>query len=219
MKSYSMNFEIKAILALFFVFSLSSVSAQNTFPISDEGTIEESNCDNTVFITDSNADDGNYLPGETYEMTVCLNTLAENPIQITIIPPMNGNDTINLWDVDEFSTLQIFEGVGTDGNLLGTFNSVSHPDGVFFMADTECVTLVWNSGESSSGEGFVAQLTCHEELQPFVVAVSIDPPFGLSTDTFPDIGPNENVITFCFGDTLSFTANPSFPLSNAEGDG
>lgn len=219
MKSYSMNFDFKVALTLFLAIALTSVSAQDSIPISDEGTIEETNCDNTVVITDSNADDGNYLPGETYQITVCLNTLADNPIQISIFPQFNGNDTINLWDVDEFSTLMIYEGIGTDGAQLGTFNSVSHPNGVFFLADTECVTLVWSSGESSTGAGFIAQLSCHQELQPFNVSVFIDPPFGLSTDTFPDIGLNENVITFCFGDTLRFTANPTFPFSNAEGDG
>ncbi len=214
-----MHFDVKGALILFLALAFSSVSAQDLIPISDEGTVESTNCDNPIFLTDSNADDGNYLPGETYEITTCINTLVGDSVQITIIPQINLNDTLNLWDVDGNSTLFIYAGIGTDGELLGAFNSITDPNGVFLTTIVPCVTFVWESGENSSGAGFLAQINCIQELQPFNVQVLIDPPFGLSTDTFPDIGPNENVITFCFGDTLNFTANPSFPLSEATGDG
>lgn len=214
-----MKFNIEAVVSLFLALSVTSVFAQNSIPISDGGQIEETNCDNTVTITDSNADDGNYLPGEIFEMTVCFSTVLENPIQIAILPQQNGNDTINIWDVDANSTLTIYEGTGTGGDQLGVFNSVSNPDGVYLLIENSCVTLVWESGEASSATGFVAQINCQQELQPFSVSVFIDPPFGLSTDTFPNINPNDNVLTFCFGDSLNFTANPSFPLSDAFGDG
>lgn len=214
-----MHFDVKGALVLLLAVALNSVSAQELIPISDGGTVESTNCDNPIYITDSNADDGNYLPGETYQITACLNTLVGDSVQIIMIPQINGNDTLNLWDVDGNSTLFIYAGVGTGGELLGAFNSITDPDGVFLTTTVPCVTFVWESGENSSGEGFLAQINCIRELQPFTLSVFIDPPFGLSTDTFPDIGLDENVITFCFGDTLDFTANPSFPLSDATGDG
>jgi gliding motility-associated-like protein len=214
-----MHFDVKGALVLLLAVALNSVSAQELIPISDGGTVESTNCDNPIYITDSNADDGNYLPGETYQITACLNTLVGDSVQIIMIPQINGNDTLNLWDVDGNSTLFIYAGVGTGGELLGAFNSITDPDGVFLTTTVPCVTFVWESGENSSGEGFLAQINCLRELQPFTLSVFIDAPFGLSTDTFPDIGLDENVITFCFGDTLNFGANPSFPLSDATGDG
>ncbi|HKL40822.1 MAG TPA: hypothetical protein VJ894_09085, partial [Cryomorphaceae bacterium] len=195
-----MHLDIKIALSFFMAITFSATFAQDLIPISDEGTVESTNCDNGIIITDSNADDGNYLPGETYQMTVCFNTLVGDSIQVSILPQFNQNDTLNVWDVDENSTLFIYAGTDTDGDLLGAFNSETDPNGVFFQTDVPCITLVWESGENSSGAGFLAQFNCLQDLQPFNVSVLIDPPFGLSTDTFPDIGPDANVITFCFGD-------------------
>ena len=217
MKFHTMHFDVKITLTILLAMVFNFASAQT--PISDEGTVESTNCDNTIVITDSNADDGNYLPNENYQITTCFNTLTGNDVQVSILPQFNNNDTINEWQVDGESTLFIYEGEGTGGTLLGAFNTLTDPDGVYFITDVSCLTFVWESGENSSAAGFWAEVTCVQELQPFNVQVLIDPPFGLSTDTFPDIGPNENVITFCFGDTLNFTANPSFPLSDATGDG
>jgi len=214
-----MKFDFKYGAVLILAVFCNSLLAQDSTPISDEGTVESTNCDNGLIITDSNADDGNYLPGETYEITACINTLVGDSVQIVILPPINQNDTTHVWDVDGNSTLLIYAGEGTDGELLGAFNSITDPDGVYLNTIVPCVTFVWESGEFSSGEGFIAEINCLQELQPFNVSVFIEPPFGLSTDTFPDIGPDENVITFCFGDTLNFTANPTFPLSDATGDG
>ena len=214
-----MNFDFKFVLPFLLLLPIGNLLAQDTIPISDGGTVESTNCDNGLILTDSNADDGNYEPGEIFQITACINTLVGDSVQVSILPPLNQSDTVNVWDVDENSTLMIYAGTDTDGELLGTFNSVTDPSGVYLTTTVPCVTFVWESGESSSGEGFIANIECLQDLQPFNVSVLIDPPFGLSTDTFPDIGPNENVITFCFGDTLNFTANPTFPLSNATGDG
>lgn len=206
---------LRSLFILGFLFTGFQTFAQ--IPISDEGTITETNCDNTISITDSNADEGNYLPGESYEMTVCYETLEGNNIQFSILPQQNVEDTLNLWNVDGNSTLFVYEGVGTDGDLIGAFNSVSDPDGVFFTTDVSCITFVWVSGDESSGAGFNALVNCVAELQPFNVSVQIAPPFGLE-ENFPGLE-DENVIVFCYGDTLSFTANPSFPLSDATGNG
>lgn len=219
MKSHLMHFDFKVAFSLILVLTFNGIFAQDSTPISAGGIVESTNCDNPIYITDSNADDGNYLPGETYQITTCMNTLVGDSVQITILPTFNSSDTLNVWAVDGNSTLQIFAGTGTGGELLGTFNSVTDPDGVFLTTIVPCVTFVWTSGDNSSAAGFLAQINCIQDLQPFNVSVFIDPPFGLSTDTFPDIGPDANVIPFCFGDTLSFTATPTFPLSDATGDG
>jgi len=208
-------------LVLCLVGSVFNLRAQDiTVPISDGGVVESTNCDNSITVTDSNdGANGNYLPNELYQMTVCFNTLVGDSIQIAVIPQTNGNDTINQWLVDGNSSLSVFEGEDTNGDLLGVFNTETDPDGFYLTTTVPCVTLVWESGATSSAPGFVAQFNCLQDLQPFGVQVLIAPPFGLFEDTIPQIGPDENVIALCFGDTLNFTANPFFPLSDATGDG
>ncbi len=208
-------------LTRYFSFILLFFSASAAFgqvPISDGGIIEIDNCDIVVQLTDSDADDGNYLPNETHEITICFNTVLDNPLQFTIIPPNNEEDTIRVWDIDDESSLFVYEGVGTGGNQIGEFNSEIDPDGVFFTTNNSCLTFVFVSGSSSTGEGFIAQIGCVTGLQPFNANVIIDPPFGLSEEEFPQLE-GENVITFCYSDTLSFTAVPTFPLSDATGNG
>ena len=146
-----MHFDVKGALVLLLAVALNSVSVQELIPISDGGTVESTNCDNPIYITDSNADDGNYLPGETYQITACLNTLVGDSVQIIMIPQINGNDTLNLWDVDGNSTLFIYAGVGTGVELLGAFYSITDPDCVFLTTTVHCVTFVWESGENSTG--------------------------------------------------------------------
>jgi gliding motility-associated-like protein len=221
MKSFTTKNTIATLGFLAAILGVSSLNAQDiVVPISDEGLVESTNCDNAITVTDSNAgEDGAYLSEEMYEMTVCFNTLVGDSIQIQVLPQQGPNDTLNLWDVDENSTLTIFAGEGTDGEQLGVFNSFSDPDGFFLTTIVPCVTLVWTSGEESSGLGFIANFNCLQDLQPFNLDLAIAPPYELTEDTIPDIGPDANVVTFCFGDTLNLTALTSFPLSDAAGDG
>ncbi|MEM9050439.1 MAG: gliding motility-associated C-terminal domain-containing protein [Bacteroidota bacterium] len=204
---------------------LNPIVAQDIIvPISDEGLVESTNCDNAIFITDDNGGvDGNYLPDQDYQITACFNTLVGDSIQIVVVPEFNNNDTINQWQVDGMSTLFVYEGNfdGTTpdpGALLGAFNTETHPDGFFLTTTVPCITLVWESGENSSFPGFIAQLNCLQNLQPFGVQVLIED-FGLYQGEIEGINPDDNVVAFCVGDTLNFTANPFFPLSDAVGDG
>lgn len=208
---------MKNILALVALFAFAEALAQSQeFPISDGGTVSTDNCQHTIVITDSNADDGNYLPDETYEATVCFNTIEGNPLQFAILPT-NSQGT-NIWDVDGESTLFVYAGDNTAAPPIGAFNSVSDPNGVYFTTESNCLTFVFTSGSSSSGQGFSAQINCTQELQPFNANVIIDEPHGLFEDTIPGLE-GENVIVFCFSDTLRFTAVPNFPLSSATGNG
>lgn len=204
-----------ASVAVLFAFAEAGAQSQE-FPISDGGTVSTNNCQHTIVITDSNADSGNYLPNETHEATVCFNTVEGNPLQFSILP--TDASGANLWDVDGESTLFVYAGDNTGAPLIGAFNSVSDPNGVYFTTESACLTFVFISGSTSSGEGFRADITCAQALQPFNANVITEEPHGLFEDTIPGLE-GENVVVFCFMDTLRFTAVPDFPLSSATGNG
>ncbi|MCA1752826.1 MAG: PKD domain-containing protein [Flavobacteriales bacterium] len=202
-------------MALLAVSAIGTAQAQE-FAISDGGTQISDNCQNTLVLTDSNADNGNYLPGENYEITMCINTIAGTPVQFAILP--NSGDGTGVWDVDGDSELFIYEGDNTGAPTIGVFNTETDPNGVFFTTTSTCLTFVFTSGASSSGAGFVANINCIQELQPFNAIVNVQDPHSLLEDTIEGLE-GKNVITFCFNDTLSFIAAPTFPLSDATGNG
>ncbi|HKL02226.1 MAG TPA: hypothetical protein VJ911_01070, partial [Cryomorphaceae bacterium] len=197
-----------AVPTIFTILTLSA-SAQDTYPISDEGTITDVSCAESVIITDSNADAGNYLPNESYQITICVENVSLSPGQIIISPELNGD----VWDVDENSSLFVYDGVGTGGTLLGEFNSVSHPAGVNVSGEEGCLTLVFISGDSSTGEGFTANFACFQPLQPFNFEITSIPELG----TFDPL-PLET-INICFGDSIIVELETSYPLSDAGGNG
>ncbi len=172
-------------------------------PISNEGTVTSTNCSEPIIITDSNANGGNYLPGESYQITACINTIEAPPVQIEILPtnPITGA----VWDVDANSSLFIYEGTGTAGTLLGEFNSVSDPGGVFFTTSMTCVTFLFISGAESSGAGFSANVNCIQELQPFDLDLTVQGPHEFSNEEFPGLE-DKNVITICYADNISLDA-------------
>lgn len=202
------NLRFLAVPTLFSLLSLNA-SAQDTYPISDEVTITDVSCASSVIITDSDADDGNYLPNESYQITICVEDVSLSPGQIIISPELNGD----VWDVDENSSLFIYDGEGTGGDLLGEFNSVSHPAGVNVSGQEGCLTLVFTSGESSTGEGFTANFACFQPLQPFNFEITSIPELG----TFEPL-PLET-INICFGDSIIVGLDTSYPLSDAGGNG
>ncbi|MEM9050438.1 MAG: gliding motility-associated C-terminal domain-containing protein [Bacteroidota bacterium] len=208
----SILLKITGLSLITLLFSLNSLGQVEPIPISQGDTITDV-CSNTVVISDSNTD-GDYEPNESFQMTICFG--EEDSIQIAILPSIDENDTLNLWDVDAESGLTIYAGQNTDGDSLGTFNSVTAPNGLYFQTDSNCITLVWESGASSSGAGFLAELNCIQDSQPFLLDVDVDKDF--TDEEFEGIDPAENTVLLCFGDTINMVANPSFPFFEAEGD-
>lgn len=203
------------VLAAILICNVAGAQGQE-FSIDEGGTQSTNNCQHTLVLTDSNADDGNYLPNENHQITMCFNTVEGNPLQFAILPSNSAGT--NVWDVDGDSELFVYEGDNTGAPLIGVFNTETDPNGVFFTTTSTCLTFVFTSGASSSGAGFRARINCAQELQPFNANVIIEEPHGLFEDTIPGLE-GKNVITFCYLDTLKFTAVPNFPLSVATGNG
>ncbi len=206
-------------LAILFGLSTSIAFAQTVqeYAISDGGVQNSDNCQEYFVLTDSNADNGDYDENENYEITLCLTDIEMSSAQVAILPtdPATGS----VWDVDDNSSLFIYEGTGTAGTLLGEFNSVSDPEGVFFTTNASCLTFVFISGAGSSGAGFVAEIKCVEPRQPFDLTVVPQLPQEWSTEDFEGIPDEAFVLTICYGDTVRFNSILDFPLSDATGNG
>jgi gliding motility-associated-like protein len=197
------------LVAIIVTGSISSVQAQQEIPISDEGTINDVSCGSPIVITDSNADDGNYAPNESFVITICIEDASETFAEVTISPELFGD----VWDIDEESNLFIYDGASTAAPLIGAFNSVSHPAGVSYTGTGLCLTLEFVSGANSSGEGFTATFSCIEPLQPFNFSFNSVP----ELQQFDDL-PFQS-IHICFGDSIILNTITSYPLSDAGGNG
>jgi len=184
-------------------------SSGQLVPISNEGAIADVNCADQVLISDSDADNGNYFPNESYTISICVEDGAETFAQFIISPALYDH----VWDIDENSNLFVYDGPTTASPLLGAYNSVSDPAGVFVTATGSCITLTFVSGAESSGEGFTSIFQCVQPLQPFEVSI----------DGTPEPSPWNDLpyssIRLCFAEPFVLDAITNFPLSDAGGNG
>lgn len=199
---------IYAIIALAALLGMRA-AAQQVIPISQGGLVGGMTCAETIELTDSNSNNGNYGPGEAHTITLCVVSGAVTNAQFVISPAIFGHT----WDVDENSSLFLYDGPDTFSPLIGEFNTANSPSGIFFTATGLCVTLTFISGNESSGAGFTALFRCLQPLQPFVLNVQSDPPMSPWNNL-----PHPS-IRLCFGNDISLNAITDYPLSNAGGNG
>lgn len=196
-------------LAAIAVFAFSTGYSQDIYNIADGGTINNVTCADPVVITDSNANNGNYGSNETHQITFCIDPSSETNPQLTISPELFGD----IWDVDENSSLFVYDGASTAAPLLGEFNSTLYPAGVTISGNQPCLTILFVSGNGSSGAGFTATFSCVQPYQDFLFELSGTPNFG----PFQDL--THNTINICFGDSITIHTETSYPLSDAGGNG
>lgn len=201
---------LKSVLIIgLFTFAFHTSHGQQIVSIADEGVITGVSCAGNVVITDSDVDGGNYGSNETYVITICIEDGSETNPQIIISPELYGD----IWDVDANSSLLVYDGANTGAALLGEFNSESFPDGVNVSGTGQCLTLMFISGNGSSGEGFTATFQCKQPLQDFTFTISGSPEiteYG---------GMNYPSMQICLGETISVSVATDYPLSNAGGNG
>ena len=188
---------LSSILPLFFGITL---MAQ---PISNGGTITF-DCDNqTLNITDSNADAGNYAAGENYTITVCPD--GGNGVTFSTFAEDGGS-----FDLAPGDQLFIYDGDDASDPLIGVFDSNSNGTG-FAVTSTipnnpsGCLTLVFISASGSPGAaGWESFIFCGTIPIPFNASITSDP---ADVDGYIDI---------CQGDEVTFTAITDY-LYNGQG--
>ena len=202
----NLKYLLPAVIA---VFAFTNGYSQDIVNIAETDNVDGVQCSSSVIITDSNSNNGNYGANENHQITLCRDAGSETPTQVVISPELNGD----VWDVDANSSLFIYNGPNTSSPLIGVFNSVDFPAGVIAIGTGQCLTLVFVSGNGSSGAGFTATFSCIQPLQDFNFTLTAGPNLGQFHDLTHD------AINICFGDSITIHTETNYPLSDAGGNG
>ena len=118
------------------------------------------------------------------------------------------------FDVDGSDSIYVYDGPSTSAPLLGAHNSVTDPTGFAYQASWDnpsgCLTVVFISDDYDEGTGWIANVQCGNQFQPFEAHmeayVNGQGPNALNPlDT--------GYVDVCFGDSILFVAKPLFPNS------
>lgn len=181
---------------------------QEYINIADGGTHTLDCLTDSIIVTDSGGENGTYGSYEFHEITFCLDEGEEGNLEVSISPSLFG-DT---WDVDANSYLAVYDGANINSPQIGggTFNSTNAPNGILVRSTNPCITLVFMSQNFSSSQGFTAHVQCETSFQPFLVDLTSDPEFEVTTlDSLS--------LSICLSDTFTVTANTSYFLSDSSG--
>jgi hypothetical protein len=126
--------------------------------------------DCTITLFDSGGSGGDYSASENYTVTICSGTT--DLIEVSFVS-MNIETT--------YDDITIYEGVGTGGTVLGSFDGSTLPGNI--TSTTTCITIAFNSDGSVQYDGFELTTSC------------VSPPCNPA---------NVNVTQTCAGDNSSY---------------
>lgn len=185
-------------------FILSGLSVQFfAQPISMGGTVTM-NCDTqTLNITDSNANAGNYAAGENFEITVCPD--GGNGVTFSTFAEDGG-----FFDLASGDQFFVYDGDNSGAPLLGVFDDANNATGFAVTSTiannpTGCLTFVFisNAG-SATATGWESFIFCGINPIPFDASISGDP---ADVDGYIDV---------CQGDEVTLNAITDY-LYNGQG--
>lgn len=118
------------------------------------------------------------------------------------------------FDVDGSDSIYVYDGPNTSAPLLGVHNSVTDPIGFSHTASwnnpSGCLTVVFISDGAVEGTGWVANVACGNQNQPFNMSI-----VAYINGVGPDaLNPADTgFVDICFEDSILFIAQPTFPYS------
>jgi subtilisin-like proprotein convertase family protein len=118
------------------------------------------------------------------------------------------------FDVDGSDSIYVYDGPNTSSPLLGVHNSVTDPNGFAYQASwsnpSGCLTVVFISNNLNQGSGWLANVQCGNQFQPFIphLEAYIN---GQGTNALNPL--DSGFVDICFGDSILFIARPLFPYS------
>jgi subtilisin-like proprotein convertase family protein len=118
------------------------------------------------------------------------------------------------WNVDGSDFVYVYDGPNASSPLLGVYNSVTAPTGFTHQASwnnpSGCLTIVFISNGSAEGTGWLANVQCGNQFQPFQphIEAYIN---GLGANALNPIDTGYGDI--CFGDSILLIAKPIFSYS------
>jgi subtilisin-like proprotein convertase family protein len=152
---------------------------------------------------------GNY-PANFNDTTVFCPNLSLGT-KVTLTFAINAGFTFN---VDGSDSIYVYDGPNTSSPLLGVHNSVTDPNGFAYQASwsnqSGCLTVVFISNNSNQGSGWLANVQCGNQFQPFIphLEAYIN---GQGTNALNPL--DSGFVDICFGDSILFIARPLFPYS------
>lgn len=192
----------------------SSNSIAQTVTMGDVGYPENNPADCSTFGVSGNnfVDDGgagNYSANFNDTTVFCPDLTQGTKMTITFA--INAGFEFN---VDGSDFLYIYDGPNTSAPLLGVHNSVTDPNGFAYTASwnnpSGCLTVVFISDGANEGTGWLANVQCGNQAQPFEPHIQ-----AYINGQGPDVlnPADTGYVDMCFGDSILFVATPVFPNS------
>jgi subtilisin-like proprotein convertase family protein/spore coat protein CotF len=153
---------------------------------------------------------GGSYPANFNDTTVFCPNLSLGT-KVTLTFAINAGFT---FDVDGSDSIYVYDGPNTSSPLLGVHNSVTDPNGFAYQASwsnpSGCLTIVFISNNSNQGSGWLANVQCGNQFQPFIphLEAYIN---GQGTNALNPL--DSGFVDICFGDSILFIARPLFPYS------
>ena len=153
---------------------------------------------------------GGSYPANFNDTTVFCPNLSLGT-KVTLTFAINAGFTFN---VDGSDSIYVYDGPNTSSPLLGVHNSVTDPNGFAYQASwsnpSGCLTVVFISNNSNQGSGWLANVQCGNQFQPFIphLEAYIN---GQGTNALNPL--DSGFVDICFGDSILFIARPLFPYS------
>ena len=158
---------------------------------------------------DSGAAAADYSSNENEVITLCPDLVNGGKLSVSFATNIGFT-----WDVKGSDTLYIYDGSSTAAPLVGAYNSVTNPNGLFITASwtntSGCLTFKFVSDGATVGTGWGANISCGNPPQPFNSHIKA---FlnGLGTDLLNPA--DTGYVDICFGDSILFMASGTYPYS------
>ena len=158
---------------------------------------------------DSGGAGADYSNNENEVITICPDLVNGGKISVAFATNIGFT-----WNVDGSDTLFIYDGFSTSAPLLGAYNSITNPNGLFLTASwnnpSGCLTFKFVSDGATVGTGWGANISCGNPPQPFTPHIK-----AFLNGTGPDfLNPADTgYADICFGDSILFVASGTFPYS------
>lgn len=183
--------------------------SQQIITIGDPGYPQSNPMDCTSDHQFQSPGSGTYPANYNDTITFCPNLNQGTKVTLTF-----GTATGFIFDIHSSDFLYIYDGPNASAPLIGAYNN-SIPSTSFSVTaswnnPSGCLTAVFISNGSLQGAGWLANISCGNQAQPYVSHIQA---FLNGTGANILNPADTGYVDICFGDSVLFVAKPQFPYS------